>query len=237
MEVDESLVSKNTKAEQETLFLIYKYLNSINSCKETSEKLRHELQQNFLLGDVHSWDGSCKKADIQDMDRKYSHVPNDMLLSLLHTASAVENPTPHSSIITTAAAACQTPTVEDLLSYHELLTQLKITTVNQSKHRMDIVQTEARLNKLNELIDLHTNYDDTTGAPRPPDVDISSFMTHLTARDISDIYAKDANYTPSGGVLEQHKQEMNKVFTLNNTTLLNTSLHAVLHILKSIFDM
>jgi hypothetical protein len=193
MEVDNQISGSSTKAEQETLYLIYKYLESFTPCKEASSKLKDELQQNFLLGDVYSWDGSRKKADIKDMDRKYSHIPNDMLLALLRKTSAVENPTPHTSIITTGNSFSHNPSVDDLKVYHDMLAQLTTIVVNQSKHRSEIVKTETKLTKLNELIELHTNYDETSGIELPPDIDTSAFMTHLTAQDYAEIYAKDSS--------------------------------------------
>lgn len=219
MEVD-PVCEGSTKAEQETLYLIYKYLESITPCKEAAYKLKDELQSNFLLGDVYSWDGSCKKADIKDMDRKYAHMPNDMLLSLLRQTNNVENPTTHTSIITTASSSSQNPSVSDLSTFHDLLSQLVDITVNQSKHRTEMVKTEAKLNKLNNLIDLHTNYDESSDSERPPDIDTSSFLSHLTAKDYAEIYAQDPSRSaqgmavhppPSESLVEQQKQREFKV--------------------------
>lgn len=200
--------SESSKAEQETLYLIYKYLDSLTPCKEASAKLKEELQRNFLLGDVHSWDGSHKKADIKDMDRKYSHVPNDMLLTLLRNSSAVEVPTKHSSIINCVSTSSKDPSVEDLSTYHDLVVRLSALSVDQSTHRTAIAKTEAKLRKLNDLIQLHTNFDYESNEGHPPEIDTSSFLTHLTAKDYEQIYAKDpsCDSTPSSQCLSKQQR-------------------------------
>lgn len=186
--------AERSKAEQETLYLIYKYLESIPSCKGASVKLKDELQHNFLLGDIYSWDGSRKNADINDMDRKYTKVPSDKLLSLLRKSGNVENSTLHSSSIITSSA--QRPSVDDLLNYHSMLTQLATISINQSEHRSGIVKTKAKLEKVTQLIEQQKIHDEALSGE-----ETAAFMANLTAKDYEEIYAHDSSPATTVSVL------------------------------------
>jgi hypothetical protein len=188
---------ESTKAEQETLYLIYKYLTTQTPCRGTCATLKNELQDYLLLGNVYSWDGSYQKAKINDMDRKYSSLPDDTLLTLLSSKIGSKKPTAHSSIINTGSDMSLDPTVDDLEEYHDLVKQLSALTVDQSNQRSDILKTEAKLNKLKELIELHKNNENENENENSSSnrnrlelgIDTSAYLNNLTAKDYEQIQA------------------------------------------------
>ena len=181
---------EGSKVEQETLYLIYKYLDSFTPCKEASSKLKSELEQKLLLGDVYSWDGSCKKARIKDLDRKYVNVADDHLLRLLMRTTDEEKLSLHSSIINATSSSSKCPSIDDLTAYNDLLFQLADITIKQSTQRTEKMKCAAKLSKIEKLITTHITCGEIPDQESQIGDDPSKYLKNLDANDYAEILRK-----------------------------------------------
>jgi len=74
-------------ADKEVLFLIADYLARASTCSKTARVLQEEIREQNLLGDVVTWDGQKRPAEVRDLRGRFGEIAPDQLKRLLERGS------------------------------------------------------------------------------------------------------------------------------------------------------
>ena len=90
---DSNVLSTKKSLESEYLYLITKHLKSIEEYANIGCQLEDIISKRGVLGQSYNWDGSSRPARMEDLDKKFSSVPNSQLLDLLNHMVSRKQPT------------------------------------------------------------------------------------------------------------------------------------------------